>query len=79
MALESLHGTFCIVTSIVWWVEFNGAAIAKYSGFEFLWCLVVKDVPIDVVYLGVFQHWWMDWYALMRSLVLCDFMHSASM
>ena len=34
MALESLHGTFYIVTLMyVWWGEFNGAAIATHSSF----------------------------------------------
>ena len=54
MAFESLYGTFSIVMSVdVWWGEFNGA-VATYSGFEFPWCLIVHDRPIDMNYLGAF-------------------------
>ena len=52
---EGLYGAFCIVTWMyVWWGEFNCTAIVTHGGFEFPWCLIVKNVPIDMNDLRVF-------------------------
>ena len=75
---ECLNCMFGIVVLMdVRWDEY--ALIAAYCKYEFLGGLVVEDMPIYIDDLGVFPDWWMSWCALMRALVLWEFIHLTSM
>ncbi len=55
MTFESLDSEFCIVISMdVRRGEFNGAHITAYGGFEFVWSLIVSNMPIYADDMRVF-------------------------
>ena len=54
MALKGLDGAFGIVASVnIRRDKFDDTTVAADGGFELARCLIVKDVPVEVNYLGV--------------------------